>query len=73
MAELKKISDLILKWLTNTLTSGREKGLFSFSEEPQIKALLILSSLIASLQLVRLIDKIEYKSFSQAIIDGLKP
>ena len=73
VVELKRISDLILKWLTDTLASGREKGLFSFTEEPQIKALLILSSLIASLQLAMLIDKIEYKSFSQAIIDGLKP
>jgi TetR/AcrR family transcriptional repressor of nem operon len=73
VAELKRISELILKWLTETLASGKAKGIFSFTEEPQIKALLILSSLIASLQLSRLIDKIEYKSFSQAILDDLKP
>jgi hypothetical protein len=46
--------------------------LFAFNEEPQIKALLILSSLVASLQLARLIDKIEYKSFCNAILEDLK-
>lgn len=72
VAELRRISEIILKWLTTTLTSGREKGLFAFTEEPQIKALLILSSLVASLQLARLIDKIEYKSFCNAILEDLK-
>jgi len=67
------MSEIILKWLTNMLASGREKGLFKFQEEPQIKALLIISSLVASLQLARLIDKIEYKSFCQAIVEDLKP
>jgi AcrR family transcriptional regulator len=73
IAELKRMSEIILKWFTATLTSGRDKGVFSFKEEPQIKALLIISSLVASLQLARLIDKIEYKSFCQAILDDLKP
>ena len=67
------MSEIILKWLTNTLASGREKGIFAFKEEPQIKALLILSSLIASLQMARLVDKIEYKSFCNAILEDLKP
>lgn len=73
IAELKRMTEIILKWFTNTLAKGREKGLFSFTEEPQIKALLIMSSLVASLQLARLIDKIEYKSFCQAILEDLKP
>ena len=73
VAELRRMSQIILTWLTAALASGREKGLFSFSEEPQLKALLILSSLVASLQLARLIDKIEYKSFCNAIMEDLKP
>jgi len=72
VAELRRMSQIILAWLTAALASGREKGLFSFSEEPQIKALLILSSLVASLQLARLIDKIEYKSFCNAILEDLR-
>jgi len=72
IAELKRMSEIILKWLTDTLTSGRDKGLFSFKEEPQIKALLFISSLIASLQMAQLIDKIEYKNFCQALLDDLR-
>ncbi len=72
-AELRKMSEIILKWLTDTLSNGREKALFSFKEEPQLKALLIISSLIASLQLARLINKIEYKSFCMAIMEDLRP
>jgi AcrR family transcriptional regulator len=73
VAELRRMSQIILAWLTAALASGREKGLFAFTEEPQIKALLILSSLVASLQLTRLVDKIEYKSFCNAILEDLKP
>ncbi len=73
IAELKRMTEIIFKWFTDTLLKGREKGIFSFKGEPQIKALLIMSSLVASLQLARLIDKIEYKSFCNAIMDDLKP
>ncbi len=73
IAELKRMTDIIFKWFTGTLASGREKGVFSFKEEPHIKALLIMSSLVASLQLARLIDIIEYKSFCNAIMEDLKP
>jgi len=73
VAELRRMSQIILAWLTAALALGREKGLFVFTEEPQTKALLILSSLVASLQLARLIDKIEYKSFCNAILEDLKP
>jgi len=72
VSELRRMSQIILNWLTAALASGRTKGLFAFSEEPQIKALLILSSLVASLQLARLIDKIEYKSFCNAILEDLR-
>jgi len=72
VSELKRMSEIILKWLTDTLASGRDKNIFSFKEEPQTKALLFISSLVASLQLARLIDKIEYKSFCQALIEDLK-
>jgi TetR/AcrR family transcriptional repressor of nem operon len=72
VAELRRMSQIILAWLTAALASGREKGLFAFTEEPQIKALLILSSLVASLQLTRLVDKIEYKSFCNAILEDLR-
>jgi AcrR family transcriptional regulator len=72
-AELKKMTEIILKWLTDILTTGREKKIFAFKEEPYTKSLIILSSLIASLQLARILDKIDYKNICQTITDDLNP
>jgi AcrR family transcriptional regulator len=73
ITELIKMTEIILKWLTEILTSGRDKKIFDFNDEPQNKATLIFSSLVASLQLSRIKDKIDYKSVCQAIIEDLKP
>jgi TetR/AcrR family transcriptional regulator, transcriptional repressor for nem operon len=72
-AELKRMTEIILQWLTDILTSGKEKNIFAFKEEPYNKSLVILSSLVASLQLARILNKIEYKNISQTITDDLRP
>lgn len=71
--ELVKMTDIILNWLTKILTSGKKKKVFVFNDEPRNRAILIFSSLVASLQLSRIMDKLEYKSVCQSIIDNLKP
>ena len=71
--ELIKMTEIIIKWLTEILTSGKEKKLFAYTEEPHSKALVIFSSLVASLQLARIINKLDYKRIHQAIIEDLKP
>jgi TetR/AcrR family transcriptional regulator, transcriptional repressor for nem operon len=71
--ELQRMTEIILHWLTGLLDSGREKKVFSFKQEPQNKAMLILSGLIASLQLARIMDKIDFKVIQQSIIEDLKP
>lgn len=71
--ELVKMTEIILKWLTNILNTGKEKKIFMFNEDPQNKATLIFSGLVASLQLSRIVDKVDYKSICQAILEDLKP
>ncbi|MGE0077972.1 MAG: TetR/AcrR family transcriptional regulator [Bacteroidales bacterium] len=71
--ELKKLIDMILKWLAELLARGREKNVFAFNDDPENKALAIFSSLVASLQLSAIIDKVDHKSFYQSIIDNLVP
>jgi TetR/AcrR family transcriptional regulator, transcriptional repressor for nem operon len=72
-AELVRMTELIHTWLTNLLISGREKKLFAFREEPQQKATLIFSNLVAGLQLSRVMVKLDFKGLCQAIIEDLKP
>lgn len=69
--ELRKITEHILEWLTSLLTSGREKGMFVFKGEPRDKALLILTNMIAGLQLARILDKSDFKTIHQAVMDSL--
>lgn len=70
--ELIKMTESIHKWLTEVLTAGKEKGLFIFNDEPQSRATQIFSTLVASLQLSRIVEKIDYKGVCTSIIDGLK-
>ncbi len=72
-AELKRMTEIILKWLADLLAIGREKKIFVFKDEPYNKSLVILSSMVASLQLTRILDKIDYKSICQSITDDLRP
>jgi AcrR family transcriptional regulator len=71
--ELKKMTDLILGWLTTILEQGREKGVFAFVGEPKDKAFVVLSSMVASLQLLRFSDRNEFKAIYQSVLDDLKP
>lgn len=70
--ELKKMTEIIIDWLTGILQSGREKEIFAFRGEARERALLIISSLIAGLQLARIMDKTDFKLIYQAILDDLK-
>jgi len=71
-AELIKMTELILSWLTDILSRGKQKNIFVFPEEPQVRATIIFSGLVASLQLSRIIDKFDYKSFCLSIIEDIK-
>lgn len=71
--ELEKMTELILRWLTDLLNSGRTNGVFAFKGEARHKAVHILSTLMASLQLSRVIKEIDYKSICQSLLDEFKP
>ena len=71
--ELIKMTEIILNWLTNILTTGKAKNIFKFEDDPHNRASVIFSGLVASLQLARIIDKLDYKSICQTIIEDIKP
>jgi len=71
--ELKKMTDMIIVWLTNLLEQGRLKGVFGFKNTAGEKALIILSTMIAGLQLARIMEKVDFKSIYQSILDDVKP
>ena len=70
--ELKNMTNRIIQWLSNILESGREKGLFIFKGDANNRALMVLSNMVASLQIARIMDKSEFKKIHQTLIDDLK-
>jgi len=72
-AELQKMVTRILDWLEITLEKGRQKGLFQFRISAGEQALQILSSLVAGLQLARILDKSAFKNIHQSIWEEITP
>ena len=70
--ELKEMTDRIVEWLSSILETGREKGIFNFKGDARSRALLVLSNMVASLQLSRILDKTDFKSIHQALLEDLK-
>lgn len=65
--ELEQLANIILDWLTDLLTKGRETDVFHYEEPSKTKAYLIQSSLLASL----LLNKVLKKDAYQIIHDGI--
>lgn len=71
--ELQKMVERILAWLAETLENGRQKGLFQFRIPANDQAIQILSSLVAGLQLARVLGKQAFKSIHQSIWEEITP
>jgi TetR/AcrR family transcriptional regulator, transcriptional repressor for nem operon len=71
--ELQKMSQMIIDWLTVILEKGRSKSLFKFNGEAKSRALLILTCMIAGLQLARVMGKSDFKAIHLQLLDDLKP
>jgi 3-oxoacyl-[acyl-carrier-protein] synthase II/TetR/AcrR family transcriptional repressor of nem operon len=63
----------IIDWLESILEKGRQKELFSYSIPSRDQALHILSSLVAGLQLARILNKSDFKNIHQSIWEDISP
>ncbi len=67
--ELEKLVNTILEWLTDLLNKGRENKVFSFTETPRTKALMIHSTLLSSLQMNKVLKNDVYKSIQEGLMN----
>lgn len=70
----EKITDLsgaILKWTSACLERGREKGLFRFEGEPYDRALLVITNLLASLLLSRVMGNKVFPKITHQLLRDL--
>ena len=69
--KLSEMAEYILDQLTLTLKQGLQNGEFNFSEEPRAKAELIISSLLSSLLLDRVMQGGVFDSIKKSIIESV--
>lgn len=67
--ELQKLVDLIIDWLTDILTKGKENGELIFSEPPRTKAYMIHSALLSSLLMNKVLRNDVYKSIQEGLLN----
>lgn len=69
--ELKALADDILHWLTQILEEGKRRRLFHFSCAARTKALLIVTTMLAAVQLTRLTGKKDFQTIQHTLINEL--
>jgi len=70
--ELKAFANEILKWVTSILEEGKTKKAFSFQGSARTKALMIITNMLAALQLSRLTNEDDFHTIRNEVIKELK-
>ncbi|MCG8575886.1 MAG: TetR/AcrR family transcriptional regulator [Flavobacteriales bacterium] len=71
--ELKLLSEFVLDWVSQILAEGKAEGVFEFEMESRTKALMIITNLIAVLQLSRLTKAADFELVTKTILNELEP
>jgi TetR/AcrR family transcriptional regulator, transcriptional repressor for nem operon len=70
-SELKKLAGHILLWVTQILEEGKADGLFHFTLPPRTKALMVITNMLAAVQLTRLTNTHDFERIKQTVLKDL--
>jgi AcrR family transcriptional regulator len=70
--ELKYFVELVLSWVTETLAAGKEQKIFEFQVSPRTKALMVITNILAIVQLSRLTNEDDFELVKETIINDLR-
>ena len=68
---LKIFANEILEWVTSILSEGKENKTFAFPESPRTKALMIITNMLAAVQLTRLTNERDFITIRENILHNL--
>lgn len=71
--ELQIFAQLVIEWITEILTEGKELKIFDFETAPRTKALMIITNMVAIVQLSRLTDMSDFELVKETILTELRP
>lgn len=71
--ELKIFAKLVIDWLTEVLTEGKEQKIFDFQTSARTKALMIITNMVAIVQLSRLTNDDDFELVRETILTELRP
>lgn len=67
--ELQKLTNVILSFLTDLLTEGKNAGVFVFEESPLQKAYMIHSALLSALLMNKVLQNDIYKQIQEVLLN----
>ncbi len=71
--ELQGFAQIVITWLTEVLIEGKELKIFDFEMEPRTKAIMIITNMVAIVQLSRLTNDSDFDLVRQTILTELRP
>jgi TetR/AcrR family transcriptional regulator, transcriptional repressor for nem operon len=71
--ELQLFAKLVIEWITEILTEGKELKIFDFDITPRTKALMIITNMVAIVQLSRLTGQDDFEAVKETILTELRP
>ncbi|ASZ09788.1 TetR family transcriptional regulator [Chitinophaga sp. MD30] len=69
--KLKEMGNIIIDWVANCLENGRKNNYFHFQGDAQDRAYMVMSNLLAALQLSRVVGKHIFSRVKQQLIKDL--
>jgi AcrR family transcriptional regulator len=71
--ELQIFAKLVIEWITEILTEGKELKIFDFEITPRTKALMVITNMVAIVQLSRLTGQDDFEAVKETILTELRP
>ena len=70
--EVKALAGEILQWVTEILEEGKKKKVFYFDLPSRTKALMVISTMLAAVQICRLTNVKDFDTIKKTVINDLK-
>ncbi len=71
--ELQDFAQIVISWLTEILIEGKQLNIFDFDMQPRTKAIMIITNMVAIVQLSRLTSDDDFELVRETILTELRP